>query len=326
MTICNMSIEAGARAGMIAPDETTFEYLQRPPARPAGRRLGRRRRVLEHAAHRRRRRVRRRGRARRRRPRARSSPGAPTPARALPLSGSVPDPEDVRRRTSARPPPSVRWSTWTWTPGTPLREIARGHRVHRLVHERPDRGPARGGRRGASGPRKADGVRMLVVPGTRTGAAAGRGRGARQGLRRLRRRVAQRRLLDVPGHEPRPAGAGGAQRVHVQPQLRGPPGQGRPHAPRLARSSPPRPLSAARSRAPRTSSRPRPRRVRPVDPLRRTEPWRSSPRTPASASRCGAATSTPTRSSPPSTSSASRAPGFEDGLFAAWRGGPGRSS
>jgi 3-isopropylmalate/(R)-2-methylmalate dehydratase large subunit len=28
MTLCNMSIEAGARAGMIAPDETTFEYLQ----------------------------------------------------------------------------------------------------------------------------------------------------------------------------------------------------------------------------------------------------------------------------------------------------------
>lgn len=28
MTICNMSIEAGARAGMIAPDETTFEYLK----------------------------------------------------------------------------------------------------------------------------------------------------------------------------------------------------------------------------------------------------------------------------------------------------------
>jgi len=26
MTVCNMSIEAGARAGMIAPDETTFAY------------------------------------------------------------------------------------------------------------------------------------------------------------------------------------------------------------------------------------------------------------------------------------------------------------
>ena len=31
MTICNMSIEAGARAGMIAPDETTFEYLKGRP-------------------------------------------------------------------------------------------------------------------------------------------------------------------------------------------------------------------------------------------------------------------------------------------------------
>src|SRR6202051_5163444 len=34
MTICNMSIEAGARAGMIAPDETTFEYLKRKPRAP----------------------------------------------------------------------------------------------------------------------------------------------------------------------------------------------------------------------------------------------------------------------------------------------------
>jgi 3-isopropylmalate/(R)-2-methylmalate dehydratase large subunit len=36
MTVCNMSIEAGARAGMIGPDETTFEYLQARPAAPAG--------------------------------------------------------------------------------------------------------------------------------------------------------------------------------------------------------------------------------------------------------------------------------------------------
>src|SRR5690554_7614528 len=36
MTICNMSIEAGARAGMIAPDETTFEYLQGRPHAPEG--------------------------------------------------------------------------------------------------------------------------------------------------------------------------------------------------------------------------------------------------------------------------------------------------
>lgn len=36
MTICNMSIEAGARAGMIAPDDTTFEYLHGRPRSPHG--------------------------------------------------------------------------------------------------------------------------------------------------------------------------------------------------------------------------------------------------------------------------------------------------
>jgi 3-isopropylmalate/(R)-2-methylmalate dehydratase large subunit len=36
MTVCNMSIEAGARAGMVAPDETTFDYLRGRPRAPAG--------------------------------------------------------------------------------------------------------------------------------------------------------------------------------------------------------------------------------------------------------------------------------------------------
>jgi len=36
MTICNMSIEAGARAGMVAPDETTFAYLKSTPRAPKG--------------------------------------------------------------------------------------------------------------------------------------------------------------------------------------------------------------------------------------------------------------------------------------------------
>ncbi|NOZ28889.1 MAG: 3-isopropylmalate dehydratase large subunit [Chloroflexi bacterium] len=36
MTICNMSIEGGARAGMIAPDETTFAYLKGRPFAPQG--------------------------------------------------------------------------------------------------------------------------------------------------------------------------------------------------------------------------------------------------------------------------------------------------
>lgn len=36
MTICNMSIEAGARAGMVAPDETTYEFLRGRPYAPTG--------------------------------------------------------------------------------------------------------------------------------------------------------------------------------------------------------------------------------------------------------------------------------------------------
>ncbi|MDH6533208.1 3-isopropylmalate/(R)-2-methylmalate dehydratase large subunit [Aurantimicrobium minutum] len=36
MTICNMAIEAGARAGMVAPDQTTFDYLEGRPHAPQG--------------------------------------------------------------------------------------------------------------------------------------------------------------------------------------------------------------------------------------------------------------------------------------------------
>jgi len=37
MTVCNMSIEAGARAGLVAPDETTFAWLEGRPRAPKGR-------------------------------------------------------------------------------------------------------------------------------------------------------------------------------------------------------------------------------------------------------------------------------------------------
>jgi len=41
MTVCNMSIEAGARAGMIAPDDTTFDYVRDKPFAPKGEALDR---------------------------------------------------------------------------------------------------------------------------------------------------------------------------------------------------------------------------------------------------------------------------------------------
>ena len=52
MTVCNMSIEGGARAGLIAPDDTTYQYLAGRPYRSEGRGLGRGRRALAAAAHR----------------------------------------------------------------------------------------------------------------------------------------------------------------------------------------------------------------------------------------------------------------------------------
>jgi 3-isopropylmalate/(R)-2-methylmalate dehydratase large subunit len=53
MTVCNMSIEGGARAGLIAPDEKTFAYLQGRPSRRRARWDGAG--LLEDALHRRRR-------------------------------------------------------------------------------------------------------------------------------------------------------------------------------------------------------------------------------------------------------------------------------
>ena len=81
MTVCNMSIEAGARAGMIAPDETTFAYLEGRPHAPKGAdwdaavAYWRTLRTDDDAAFDTRGRHRRGARSRR------SSPGAPTPGR-----------------------------------------------------------------------------------------------------------------------------------------------------------------------------------------------------------------------------------------------------
>ena len=40
MTLCNMTIEAGARTGLVAPDETTFAYLERSPTCATGTAVG----------------------------------------------------------------------------------------------------------------------------------------------------------------------------------------------------------------------------------------------------------------------------------------------
>ena len=49
MTVCNMSIEAGARAGMVAPDDITFDYMKGRAQVPQGQRLRRSCGVVEPA-------------------------------------------------------------------------------------------------------------------------------------------------------------------------------------------------------------------------------------------------------------------------------------
>ena len=248
MTICNMSIEWGARAGMIAPDDTTFAYLEGATARAAGSGLGARGRPtgarsptrpgrgLRHARRR-----------RRRRARAAGDLGH-EPRHGRPRHGHRPR---SRRRSTIPTTGSAasgRSSTWGFGPGSAIEDIRDRPRLHRLLHELADRGSPRrrGDRRGPA--RSTDGVTALVVPGS----AQVRRQAEDEGLDRIfldagfEWRLAG--LLDVPRHEPGRPRPGRALRLDVEPELRGPPGPRRPHAPR-------QPADGGRRRAPRALRR-----------------------------------------------------------------------
>ncbi|SER59305.1 3-isopropylmalate dehydratase large subunit [Actinokineospora terrae] len=163
MTVCNMSIEAGARAGMIAPDDTTFAYLQGRPHAPSGE-------LWDTAV------ADWRG--------LRTDDGAvfdaevvldadeltpfvtwgTNPGQGLPLSARVPDPEqivDENERVAAE----KALSYMDLVPGTPLREIS----VDTVFLGSCTNGRIEDLRAAADvlrGHRVADGVRMLVVPGS----------------------------------------------------------------------------------------------------------------------------------------------------------------
>jgi 3-isopropylmalate/(R)-2-methylmalate dehydratase large subunit len=163
MTVCNMSIEAGARAGLIAPDETTFRYLQGRPHAPQGAAWEA---ALEHW---------------------RSLPTDPdavfdrevtldaealtpfvtwgtNPAQAAPLSSVVPDPatmaDPAERSTAERA-----LAYMALAPGTALTDIA----VDTVFVGSCTNGRLEDLRAAAEvlrGRKVASGVRMLVVPGS----------------------------------------------------------------------------------------------------------------------------------------------------------------
>ena len=163
MTICNMSIEAGARAGMIAPDETTWEYLRGRPHAPQGAdwdaavAYWRTLRtdddavfdaevVLDAAD---------------------IQPfvtWGTNPGQGLPLSAQVPDPAAIAD-PGARAAAERALEYMALTPGTPLRDIA----VDTVFIGSCTNGRIEDLRAAAAvvqGRRKADAVRVLVVPGS----------------------------------------------------------------------------------------------------------------------------------------------------------------
>src|SRR5690606_14620148 len=163
MTICNMSIEAGARAGMIAPDATTFEYLKGRPHAPQGADWDK---ALEDWRQ------------------LRTDDDAvfdaevelnadeltpfvtwgTNPGQGLPLSERVPNPADFADETE-RLAAEKALAYMDLEPGTPLRDI----KVDTVFLGSCTNGRIEDLRAAAdvlAGHKVADGVRMLVVPGS----------------------------------------------------------------------------------------------------------------------------------------------------------------
>ncbi len=163
MTICNMSIEAGARAGMIAPDQTTFDYLAGRPHAPRGKDWD-----DAVAAWR----------------ELRSDVGATfdreirldadelepfvtwgtNPGQGLPLSGKVPDPSDIGDEDAKQA--AIRALAYMdLTPGTVLKDIAVdtvfiGSCTNGRIED------LRAAAQVVKGRHKAESLRVLVVPGS----------------------------------------------------------------------------------------------------------------------------------------------------------------
>ena len=163
MTVCNMSIEAGARAGLIAPDETTFRFLAGRPMAPQGE-------MWEQAVA-----------AWRTLP---SDPGAAydkdvtidaaaiaplvtwgtSPEDVVPVTGRVPDPRDAHSATK-RQSMQRALAYMGLEPGTPVQDI----RIDRVFIGSCTNGrieDLREAAKVAQGRRVAEGVGAMVVPGS----------------------------------------------------------------------------------------------------------------------------------------------------------------
>ena len=281
MTVCNMSIEAGARAGMVAPDDMTFAYLRRTrlmrPQAPTSieavdewrdARHRRRRQSSTHRHHR-----------RRRRSAARDlghKPRAGGPHRRRGPRSRTPSTDPGEREAAERA-----LATWASTAGHRDRATSPSTRCSSA------RAPTAASRTCERPPRVLDGrhvrsgLRALVVPGSHRVKNQAEAEGLDKMFRRGRLRVARAGLLDVPRDEPGQARSGRA----------------RARRPRTGTSKDARAEVGGPTSSPPPSPPPPPSPA--TSPRPRTWTWNPSASSPGDAVPSTAPTSTPTRSSRP---------------------------
>ena len=164
MTVCNMSVEGGAKAGFIAPDEKAFAYLKDKPKAPKGKAWDEAMRYWEtldsdDGAHF----------DREIRLDAAKLPPMVTwgtsPEQVVSITGRVPVAAEIRRRKEAH-----RRRALARLHGPARRREDHRHqarpRVHRLMHQRPHRGSARRAAQVAAGKTVNANVYAMIVPGS----------------------------------------------------------------------------------------------------------------------------------------------------------------
>ncbi len=229
MTVCNMTIEGGARAGMIAPDEKSFTYLKDRPMAPKGEAWDAARRYWETLT---------------------TDDGAhfdrvvkldaaslppivswgTSPEDVVAITGVVPDPASIadegKRQSKQRALDYMGLKAGQKITDIALDVVWIGSCTNGRIEDLRNVARIVEGKTKGWKPRLCDGGSGLGA-----GESPGRGRGAGQDFHGGGLRMARTRLLHVPRHEPGPVEARPALCLHLQPQFRGPPRLPRPHPP-----------------------------------------------------------------------------------------------
>ena len=224
MTVCNMSVEAGAKAGFIAPDEKAYAYVKDRPKAPKGKLWDDARRYwdtlpTDDGAHF----------DREVKLDAAKLPPIVTwgtsPEQVVSITGRVPVPPRSPTSTSAAPP-SARCEYMGLKGGEKITDIALDRVfIGSCTNSRIE--DLREVARIADGKKVNANVNAMIVPGSGLVKEQAEAEGLDKIFIGRGLRLARAGLLDVPRDEPGQARAGRALRLDLEPQLRGPPGLSR---------------------------------------------------------------------------------------------------